>query len=63
MSSVMQRTISVSEAADHLGITTEEAYELVFALELRTVESETGRRVVPIDALDDYTEQKAASSA
>ena len=52
MASVAEQTISVSEAAERLGISTEEAYELVFARKLRTVETETGRRVVPVEALD-----------
>jgi excisionase family DNA binding protein len=55
MASVTDQTISVSEAAERLGITTDEAYELVFARTLRTVESSTGRRVVPVAALDEYS--------
>ena len=55
MDSVTDHTISVSEAAECLGITTEEAYELVFARTLRSVESPTGRRVVPVVALDEYS--------
>lgn len=62
MDSAMQEPISVSEAADRLGITTAEAYELVFARELPTVESRTGRRVVPIEALEKYAEEKALAS-
>ncbi len=62
MDSVMQETISVSEAAERLGITTAEAYELVFARELRTVESPTGRRVVPIEVLEQYADEKAVAS-
>lgn len=49
----LSQTISVTEAAERLGITTDQAYKLVFARELRTVESPTGRRVVPIDAVDE----------
>lgn len=52
MASVAEQTISVSEAAERLGITTDEAYELVFARRLRTVATATGRRVVPLEALD-----------
>lgn len=53
MADVMEQTVSVTEAAERVGITTAEAYELVFAGTLRTVESPTGRRVVPLDALDE----------
>lgn len=58
MASVSGQTISVTEAAERLGITTEEAYDLVFARSLRTVESPTGRRVVPIEALDELSSQQ-----
>jgi excisionase family DNA binding protein len=49
-----EQTISVPEAAERLGITTAEAYQLVFAGRLRTVESPTGRRIVSLDALEVY---------
>ena len=49
---------SVTEAAERLGITTEEAYDLVFARRLRTVETSTGRRVVPLEALDQLRGQQ-----
>lgn len=52
MVNVTDQTISVTEAAERLGITTEEAYDLVFARRLRTVETSSGRRVVPLEALD-----------
>jgi hypothetical protein len=51
MGEAMEQTISVTEAAQRLGITTTEAYELVFARRLRTIEGPTGRRLVPLDAL------------
>jgi excisionase family DNA binding protein len=61
MASVAEQTISVSEAAERLGISTEDAYELVFARRLRTVETATGRRVVPVGALDQFrTQQESA---
>jgi excisionase family DNA binding protein len=65
MASVTDQTISVTEAAERLGITTEKAYELVFARTLRTVESRTGRRVVPVQALEEYNSllQSADGSA
>jgi hypothetical protein len=61
MTRVTEQTIGVTEAAERLGITTEEAYELVFARKLRTVESPTGRRVVPIEALDQLRSQQGSA--
>jgi hypothetical protein len=43
--------VSVAEAARRLGISTEKAYELVFARQLDSTETPTGRRVVPIAAI------------
>ena len=60
MAQVTEQTISVPEAAERLGITTAQAYELVFAGKLRTVESSTGRRVVPLDAIDEHRSQAAS---
>jgi predicted site-specific integrase-resolvase len=59
---VMEQTISVTEAAERLGITTAEAYDLVFARTLRTVESQTGRRVVPLEALEELRTHREAAS-
>ena len=61
MSDVMERTISVTEAAERLRMSTAEAYDLVFTQRLRTIESPTGRRVVPIEALHEYLEGEDAS--
>lgn len=60
MADLMEQTISVTEAAERLGITTAEAYDLVFARKLRTVESPTGRRVVPLEALQEHREHETA---
>jgi hypothetical protein len=60
MADLMEQTISVTEAAERLGITTAEAYDLVFARKLRTVESPTGRRVVPIEALKEHNKHEKA---
>lgn len=60
MPDVTEQTISVTEAAERLGITTAAAYDLVFAGKLRTVESPTGRRVVPLDALPEHRNQETA---
>ena len=45
-------TVSVAIAARELGMTTEDAYDLVFRRELKTVEAPSGRRVVPLEVID-----------
>lgn len=62
MASAVEQTISVSEAAERLGITTAEAYELFFARKLRTVGTATGRRVVPIESLQEHSRREASAS-
>ena len=57
MVEAMDETISVTEAAQRLGITTAEAYQLVFARTLRTIEGPTGRRLVPLGALFELTRE------
>lgn len=57
------QTISVAEAAERLGITVAEAYELVFAGELRTVAGQTGRRLVLVVALAALLRQREAAGA
>jgi hypothetical protein len=44
-------TVSVAKAAKLLGVTTKEAYDLVFSKRLATVEAPSGRRVVPLGAI------------
>ncbi len=61
MADVREQTISVPEAAERLGITTAEAYGLVFARNLQTVESPSGRRVVPLEALEALRRQREAA--
>jgi hypothetical protein len=48
----VEDTVSVAEAAKRLGLTTDEAYSLVFAKELESIEATSGRRVVPISAIE-----------
>ena len=60
MDEAMEQTISVTEAAQRLGITTAEAYRLVFERTLRTVEGPTGRRLVPLDALAELIREGSA---
>ena len=47
----IEDTVSVAEAARRLGISTEEAYELVLSRQLESAETPTGRRVVSIAAI------------
>lgn len=61
MDEAMEQTISVTEAAQRLGITTAEAYQLVFARTLRTVEGPTGRRLVPLDALSELSAREESA--
>lgn len=53
----MEDLVSIPEAARQLGITTEEAYDLVFGRQLRSVESESGRRLVPVEAISEWRTQ------
>jgi len=55
-------TASVGKAAELLGLTIAEAYDLVFTKRLRTVEAPSGRRVVPLDAIDAWRREHAVSS-
>jgi len=45
-------TVSVSKAAEALGLSVDEAYELVFSRRLPSVEAQSGRRVVPLEAIE-----------
>jgi hypothetical protein len=50
----MPETVSVAEAAERLRIRGERAYMLVFSRQLRSVEAPSGRRLVPVDAIDEW---------
>jgi hypothetical protein len=58
----MEETVSVPEAARRLGMTTEEAYTLVFLRELRSVEAPSGRRIIPIAAIDRWKSSHPTSA-
>ena len=45
-------TVSVARAAKMLGMTIDEAYDLVFEKRLETVEAPSGRRVVPVAVVE-----------
>jgi len=50
----IEDTMSVAEAAERLGITTSEAYMLVFSKELKSVEAPSGRRLIPLAVVDQW---------
>jgi hypothetical protein len=50
----VEDTVSVAAAARRLGLTTEEAYSLVFSKQLESVEAASGRRLVPISAIEHW---------
>jgi hypothetical protein len=58
----MEDLVSIPEAARQLGITTEEAYDLVFGRQLRSVESESGRRLVPVAVIIEWRTQHPVSA-
>ena len=45
-------TMSVAKAAQLLGMSLDDAYDLVFRKRLRTVEAPSGRRVVPVSVVE-----------
>lgn len=47
----VEETVSIAEAARRLGLTTEEAYAVVFSKQLKSVETASGRRVIPVAAI------------
>lgn len=47
-------TVSMPEAARRLGLTMAEVWDLVMDRELRSVAAPSGRRIIPLDALEDY---------
>ena len=55
-------TVSVVEAAEMLGMTGEEAYQLVFRRELKTVEAPSGRRVVPLEVIEAWKREHRAAA-
>lgn len=50
-------TVSVSKAAELLGLSVDEAYDLVFSRRLTSAEAESGRRVVPLEAIDAWRQR------
>ncbi|HEY6426595.1 MAG TPA: hypothetical protein VIX84_05130 [Acidimicrobiales bacterium] len=56
----MEETLSVAEAACRLGITTEQALTLIFLKELDSIEAPSGRRIVPVWAIERWQSSHAA---
>jgi len=50
----VEQTVSVAEAARRLGMSTHDAYTLVFAKRLESQEAPSGRRVIPISAIEQW---------
>jgi hypothetical protein len=53
-------TVSVAIAAKELGITTREAVDLVFSRKLKTVAAPSGRRVVPLEVIEEWKHRQKA---
>jgi hypothetical protein len=62
MSDVDTELLALPEAARRLGLTAEETSALIFTRQLRSVESPTGRRLVPIRAVDDWLASHSTST-
>ncbi|MBA2317840.1 MAG: hypothetical protein H0V93_08690 [Euzebyales bacterium] len=58
----MEDLVSIPEVARQLGIATEEAYDLVLGRQLRSVESESGRRLVPVEVISAWRAQHPVSA-
>ncbi|CAN5817310.1 hypothetical protein BH23ACT8_BH23ACT8_19170 [soil metagenome] len=54
--------MSIPEVARQLGIATEEAYDLVLGRQLRSVESESGRRLMPVEVISEWRAQHPVSA-
>jgi excisionase family DNA binding protein len=58
----VEETLSVAEAARRLRLTTEETYRLVFSKRLPTVEAASGRRLVPVSAIERWQQEHPVST-
>jgi hypothetical protein len=50
-----EQAMSLPETADLLGMTTEDVFDLVFSGQIQSVETPSGRRVVPRSAIESWT--------
>lgn len=62
MGAVETETVSMPEAARRLGLTMAEVWDLVLDRKLRSVAAPSGRRIIPVDALEDYRKAQDAVS-
>ncbi len=56
----MEETVSLPEAARRLRLSPEETFDLVFTRELRSVEAPSGRRLIPISAIERWKDAHPA---
>ena len=63
MGGVKGDVVSVAEAGRLLGMTTAEAYDLVFTRQLKSVEAPSGRRLVPLSAIEDWKRKRHSAKA
>jgi hypothetical protein len=63
MNRVDDDVVSVARAAKLLGMTTAQAYDLVFTRRLKSVEAPSGRRLVPLTAIDDWKKQHTSAAS
>ena len=62
MTTVDDDVVSVAKAARLLGMTTAEAYDLVFTRQLKSVAAPSGRRLVPRSAIEDWKQQHTSAA-
>ena len=58
----MEQTMSVAEAAERLGVSIQDAYTLVFSKELKSVEAPSGRRLIPVDVVEEWLQTHPVSA-
>jgi hypothetical protein len=63
MTEVNEDAVPVWKAAELLHLTIADVYDLVFSRRLASIESATGRRLVPRAAIDDFRAQQRPAPA
>jgi len=63
MDVVSDDPVSVAEAARLLDMTIDEVYDLVFTRRLKSVEAPSGRRLVPLAAIEAWKAAASSTSA
>lgn len=62
MGTVTGKALSMPEAAERLGIETEDVLDLVLHRELAYTQTSTGRIQIPVEALDDYVARSCTTA-